>query len=78
MLWLSGSTLLFRIREVPGTNPGDRLFGLTLLVDFLSPCKQNAGMATYLKLGHDRYIPRPFRFVIHMSFFHSTLYSLGY
>jgi hypothetical protein len=29
------------------------------------------------KLGHDRSLPHPFQFT-HVSFFHSTLYSLSY
>jgi len=31
-----------------------------------------------LKLGHDRFLPNPFQFIIHLSPFHSTLYSLSY
>jgi hypothetical protein len=32
----------------------------------------------YLKLGHDRILPHHFQFIIHVSPFHSTLYSLSY
>jgi len=30
-----------------------------------------------LKLGHDRFLPHPFQFIIHLSSFHLTLYSLS-
>jgi hypothetical protein len=30
-----------------------------------------------LKLGHDRFLPPPFQFVIQLSHFHSTLYNLS-
>jgi hypothetical protein len=36
----------------------------------------NAGM--FPSLSHDRFVPRPFQFIIHLSLFHSTLHSLSY
>jgi hypothetical protein len=30
----------------------------------------------YLKLSHDRFIPNPFQFIIHVTSFNPTLYSL--
>jgi hypothetical protein len=44
-------------------------------VAFHSPSKQMPGQ--HLKLGHDRFIPYTFQFIIHMSFFNSTLYILS-
>jgi hypothetical protein len=41
---------------------------------FLSPFKQMLGW--YLKLGHIRFLPHPSQFIICLSPFHSTLYSL--
>jgi len=34
--------------------------------------------AYYLKLGHRRYLPNSFQFIIHISSFHCTLYSRSY
>jgi hypothetical protein len=31
-----------------------------------------------LKLGHDRFLPNPFHFIIRLSPFHSTLHTLRY
>jgi hypothetical protein len=31
-----------------------------------------------LKLGHDRLLPNPFQFIIHLSPYRSTLYSPSY
>jgi hypothetical protein len=36
------------------------------------------GRVSTLKIGHDRFLPNPFQFIIHLSSFHSTLYSLSY
>jgi hypothetical protein len=38
----------------------------------------NADIVRYLKLGHDRFLPHPFQFIIHLSAFHLTIYSLSY
>jgi hypothetical protein len=32
----------------------------------------------YFKLGHDRFLPHPLQFIIHLSPFNSTLYNLSY
>jgi hypothetical protein len=65
--WL---TLLVRIREVPGSNLAR---SRTILIEvFRSVSKSlqaNAG------IGHDRFLPHPFQFIIRLPPFHSTLYS---
>jgi hypothetical protein len=45
------------------SRPGDQLFWLRFLVVFLSPSRQMPGY--YLKLGHDRFLPHPFQFIVH-------------
>jgi hypothetical protein len=41
---------------------------------FPQSLQANAGY--YLKLGHVRFLPHPFPFIIHLSFFNSTLYVM--
>jgi hypothetical protein len=68
--WL---TTLLCIREVPGSNLGEETdypdsswFSSVLPEE----CRDSA-----LKLGHDRFLPNPFQFFIHLSPYQSTLYS---
>jgi hypothetical protein len=49
---------------------------LRFFMVFLSSCMQMPGW--YLKLCHDRFITHPFQLTIHLSSFHSTLYSPSY
>jgi hypothetical protein len=52
---------LLRIREVLGSSLGRRTCILMFFRIFLHFNQANAG--TYLKLGHDRFLPYPFRFI---------------
>jgi hypothetical protein len=56
--------------------PGDRLSWLRVFVVFLSPSRPTRESA--LKLGHDRFLPKPFQYVIHLLPLQSTLYSLSF
>jgi hypothetical protein len=51
---------VFRILEVPGSNIGPE----TSYSVSVSPGKR---WESTLKLGHDRFLPRPFQFIIHIS-----------
>jgi hypothetical protein len=73
--WLK---LLLRFREVPGSNLSSETgypdWGFSWFCSVpLSECRVST-----LQLGHDRSFPYPFKFIIHLSQFISTLYSLGY
>jgi hypothetical protein len=54
------------------SRPGDRLLWVSFVV-FLSPSRQIPGY--HLRLGHDRFLPNTFQFIIQLSSFHSTLYD---
>jgi hypothetical protein len=43
--------------------------------DFRQSPQENSGTA--LQLCHDRFPPNPFQFIIHLTFYHSMLYSLA-
>jgi hypothetical protein len=45
------------------SRPGGRLPWLRVFMVFLSPSRQMLGQ--YLKLGHDRFLPHPFQFIVH-------------
>jgi hypothetical protein len=55
--------------------PGDRLSWVRFVVVFLSPSRKMSG--NILKLGHGRFLPYPFKFIIHVSSFHLSLCSLS-
>jgi hypothetical protein len=75
LLQLQQLALLFRIREVLGSNLGRGAnFSDRFLVGFFSSCSQIP--REYLKLRHDLLFPHPFQFIIHCSSFHSTKYIL--
>jgi hypothetical protein len=68
-------TSLLRIREVQFQISARTPAIVTeVSVVFLSQSRQMPGQ--YLKLQHDRFLPLPFKFIIHLSLLHSTLYSL--
>jgi hypothetical protein len=46
-----------------------------LFTFYLCPSRQVPSL--YLKLDHDRFLPHPFQFTIHLLSSHSTLYSLS-
>jgi hypothetical protein len=70
-------TLLLRIREVLASNLGPESgYWLKFFVVFISPCRQI--LELYLQLGHGRFLPNLFQFIIHISTLHSTLYILSY
>jgi hypothetical protein len=73
--WL---TLLPRIREAPGSSLGSESGypdGGVLWVSSVPPGKFKD---CTLVLGHDRFLPNAFQFIIHLSPFHLTLCSLCY
>jgi hypothetical protein len=73
--WL---TLLHRIRKVPGWNFGpETCYPNWGFLWFPSVPPGKCWYST-LKLGHDRFLPHPFYFIIHMSSFHSALYNLNF
>jgi hypothetical protein len=53
---------------------GDQIPWLWIFVDFLSTSRLIPLL--YLKLGHDRFFPRPLQFIIHLPTFYSTLLIL--
>jgi hypothetical protein len=59
--------------------PGPYLYSLSFMQEGLFDrflfCKHSDSV---LKLGHDHFLPNPFQFIIHVSPFHSTLYSVSY
>jgi len=68
MSWLSGYHSQVKISA-------RKLAILKFVMVFLSTpgkCRNNT-----LKSGHDRFLPNPFQFIIHISPFHSTLYSFS-
>jgi hypothetical protein len=69
--WL---TLLRRIREVQGSNLGSET-GYPEVMWFYSVSPGECRDST-LKSGHDRFLPNPFRFIVHLSPYRSTLHSL--
>lgn len=58
---------------VPGfkSRPRHRLCWLTIFVVSLSPSRKIP--VQYLKLGQDRFLSQPFKFIIHLLSFHLTL-----
>jgi hypothetical protein len=57
----------------------NEVFGASNIYFLVSNWQKRRQMQTlYLILGHDRFLPQPFQFVIHLSSSHSTLYSLSY
>jgi hypothetical protein len=68
--------LLLRIRKVPGSNIVPKTGYPGVFVVLLSLSRQIPEY--YLKLGHDRFVTQPFRFIVHLSPFHSTIYGLSY
>jgi hypothetical protein len=63
-MWL---TLLFRIREVPGSNLEPETF-----YPEWGKCQDR------IQIRPGRFLPHPFHFITDQSFFHSKLYSLSY
>jgi hypothetical protein len=62
-----GPVLKFRL--------GDQLSWQVFVV-FLGLSRQMP--VQYLKLGHERFLPHPFQFIIQLPSFHSTIYILSY
>jgi hypothetical protein len=56
----------------PSSNLGRRAASLSFFVVFLSPSRRM--LECTLQLGHDRILSHPFKFIIHLSLYHSTLY----
>jgi hypothetical protein len=58
------------------SRPGDWLSWMRVFV--LSSVPPGECRNSTLKLGHDRFLPSRFQFIIHLLLFHSTPYSLSY
>jgi hypothetical protein len=58
------------------SRPGDRISSLIFFRSFPQFLQANAGRVP--KIGHGRFLPNPFEFIIHLSPYHSTLYNLIY
>jgi hypothetical protein len=71
--WL---TLLLQIREVPRSNLCPDMSYPDWRFSWVSSVPP--GKCRDSKLGHDRFLPHPFQFIIHLSPFHSTLCNLSY
>jgi hypothetical protein len=41
------------------------------------PQSLQANARTLSRLGHDQFLPNPFRFIIHLSSYHSVLYNVA-
>jgi hypothetical protein len=69
-------TLLLRIRVFTGSN----LDPETGYLEFFAVSSVSPGecWVSTFKLGHDRFHPNPFQFIIQLSSFHPTLYSPSY
>jgi hypothetical protein len=68
--------LLLSILNVPGSNLGPEAGYNNYDHPWISSV--SLGVVVYLKLRNDRFLPHPFQFVIHLSSYCSTLYSLRY
>jgi hypothetical protein len=73
--WL---TLLFRIREFPGSNHGPETGYPDLGFSLFSLVPSGKFRDSTLQLGHDSFLQHPLQFITHVSSFHSTLCSLSY
>jgi hypothetical protein len=73
--WL---TLLLRIREVSDLNLGPETGYLDWGFSWFSSVRPHKCRYSTSKLGHCRFHPHPFQFVIYQSSFHSTLYGQSY
>jgi hypothetical protein len=70
--------LQLRIRKFPGSNLGPETGYPELSFPLFSSVPPGEWMGQYLKLGYDRFLPNPYKFIINLSPFYSTLYSLSY
>jgi hypothetical protein len=73
--WL---TLLFPIREAPGSSLGSESGYPHGGFSWLSSVPPGEFKDSTLVLGHDRFFPNPFQFIIRLSLLHLTLYSISY
>jgi hypothetical protein len=60
--------------SVFNTQRGARLHLLRFGVAFFSPSRQLA--VDYFKFDHERFLPHPFKFIVHQSFHHSNSYII--
>jgi hypothetical protein len=71
-------TLLLRIWEVPYSNLGPETGYPEVILRFFRGFPHSLkAYASNLKLGHNRSLPNPLKFIIHISPFHSALYDLS-
>jgi hypothetical protein len=74
LLFLRLLELLLRIREVTDSNLGsDTGYIDEVYLSLSSECRDST-----LKLGHDRFLPNTFQFIVHLSPFYSTLCSINH
>jgi hypothetical protein len=73
--WL---TLLLCTREASGPSLGSGAGYPDGGFSWFSSVPPGEFKDTTLVLAHDRFLPNPFQFIIRLSLFHLTLYSLSY
>jgi hypothetical protein len=69
-------TIPLRIREDPSSSLGSESGYPDGGFLWLSPVPTGEFKDSTLALGNDRFLPNPFQFIIRLSLFHLTLYSL--
>jgi hypothetical protein len=68
---------ILRIREVPGSKLGlETGYPDSAFCGFSQSLQANSEKC--LKLGQDRFLPHPFKFIVDLSSFHLKLYNLSY
>jgi hypothetical protein len=87
LFWEADLTLAFRKIIIPFMKPGGSLSSSYLIPEtgyadwifrvFFSVCPYEC-QDIILKLGHDRFLPNPFQFIIQLSPLNSTLFNLSY
>jgi hypothetical protein len=73
--WLL-TTAFYSVGPVVKSRQRNRISWMRFFEVFLIPSRQN--LACYLKLSQDHLHPHFFQFIIHRSFYHSSLYILSH
>jgi hypothetical protein len=69
---------VLRIRKAPGSSLGSESGYPDERFSWFSSVPPGELKDSTLVLGHDRFLPNPLQFIIRLSLFHLTLYSLSY
>jgi hypothetical protein len=70
--------LTLRIREAPGSSLGSESGYPDGGFSWFSSVPPGEFKDSTLVLGHDRFLPNPFQFIIRLPLLYLTLYSLSY